>query len=66
MVHRPHTKENGGDVVIVAGDDWEAIQETLNIQSIPGAVARVNGAGDFKELEELSPGALKDLISDQA
>ncbi len=59
-------KRRGGDVVIIAAEDWEAIQETLSIQSIPGAVARVKGAGDFKELEELSPEALEDLISDQA
>ena len=59
-------KRRGGDVVIVAAEDWEAIQETLHVQSIPGAVARVKGAGDFKELEEISPGALEDLISDQA
>ncbi len=59
-------KRRGGDVVIVAVEDWEAIQETLHVQSIPGAVARVKGAGDFKELEEISPGALEDLISDQA
>ncbi len=38
-------------MVIIAAKDWEAIQETLNIQSIPGAVARVKGAGDFKELQ---------------
>ena len=59
-------KRRGGDVVIVAAEDWDAIQETLHVQSIPGAVARVKGAGDFKELEEISPGALEDLISDQA
>ena len=59
-------KRRGGDVVIVAAEDWEAIQETLNIQLIPGAVTRVKDAGDFKELEEISPGALADLISDHA
>ncbi len=59
-------KRRGGDVVIVAVEDWEAIQETLHVQSIAGAVARVKGAGDFKELEEISPGALEELISDQA
>ncbi len=59
-------KRRGGDVVIVAAEDWEASQETLHVQSIAGAVARVKGAGDFKELEEISPGALEELISDQA
>lgn len=59
-------KRRGGDVVMIAAEDWEAIQETLHIQSIPGAAARVKGANDFKELEALSPGALEDLISDQA
>ncbi|MCH9019462.1 MAG: type II toxin-antitoxin system Phd/YefM family antitoxin [Proteobacteria bacterium] len=59
-------KRRGGDVVIVAAEDWEAIEETLHIQSIPGAVERIKGADDFKELDELSREALEDLISDQA
>ncbi len=59
-------KRRGGDVVIVAAEDWEAIEETLHIQSIPGAVERIKGADDFKELDELSRQALEDLISDQA
>ena len=59
-------KRRGGDVVIVAAEDWEAIQETLYIQSIPGAVKRAKGADDFKELEKILRESLEDLISDQA
>ncbi len=56
----------GGDVVLIASEDWDAIEETLHIQSIPGAVERIKSAEDFRELEELSPRALEELISDQA
>jgi len=56
----------GGDVVVVAAEDWESIQETLYITSIPGAVERIKVAGDYRELEELSVEALKDIISDRA
>ncbi len=55
----------GGDVV-VAAEDWDSIQETLYVTSIPGAVERVKSADDYRELEELSVEALKDLISDRA
>lgn len=59
-------KRRGGDVVMIAAEDWETIQETLHIQSIPGAVERVKGARDFKELKQLTREGLEDLISDQA
>ncbi len=59
-------KRRDGDVVMVAAEDWDAIQETLYIQSVPGAVERIKSADDFKELKELSSPALKELISDQA
>ena len=59
-------KRRDGDVVMVAAEDWDAIEETLHIQSIPGAVERIKSADDFKELKELSREALKELISDQA
>jgi prevent-host-death family protein len=55
-----------GDVVVVAAEDWDSIQETLYITSIPGAVERITGADDYRELEALSADALKDLIADQA
>ena len=43
-------KRRGGDVVMIAAEDWETIQETLHIQSIPGAVERNvrRGFGDRK------------------
>ncbi len=59
-------KRRDGDVVMVAAEDWDAIQETLYIQSVPGAVERIKSADDFKELKELSREALEELISDQA
>ena len=59
-------KRRGGDVVMVAAEDWETIQETLHIQSISGAVERIKGASDFKELKQLTREGLEDLISDQA
>lgn len=55
----------GGDVV-VAAEDWDSIQETLYVTSIPGAAERIKDADDYRELEELSVEALKDLISDRA
>ncbi len=55
----------GGDVVVVAAEDWDSIQETLYVSSIPGAVERVKSADDYRELEELSVEALKGLISDR-
>lgn len=55
----------GGDVVVVAAEDWNSLQETLYVQSIPGAVERIKTADDFKELTELSGEALEELISDQ-
>ena len=59
-------KRRGGDVVMVAAEDWDAIQETLTVQSIPGAVERIVGADDFRDLDELSTEALEKLIADQA
>ena len=59
-------KRRDGDVVMVAAEDWDAIQETLYVQSIPGAVERIKGADDFRDLDELSPEALEKLIADQA
>ncbi len=59
-------KRRDGDVVMVAAEDWDAIQETLTVQSIPGAVERIVGADDFRGLDELSAEALEKLIADQA
>lgn len=58
-------KRRGGDVVMVAAEDWDSIQETLAVQSIPGAVERITGADDFRDLDELSTKALEKLIADQ-
>ncbi len=58
-------KRRDGDVVMVAAEDWDGIQETLYIQSVPSAVERIKSADDFKKLNQLSSPALKELISDQ-
>lgn len=55
-------KRRGGDVVMVPAEDWEAIEETLHIVSIPGAVGRIKGAEDFKPLEPVTREALRKLI----
>lgn len=33
-----------GDAVLVGAADWEAIQETLYLQSVPGMVATIHNA----------------------
>lgn len=52
----------GGDVVMIAAEDWEAIEETLHITSIPGAVRRIKGAKGHRVLKPLTRGALEKLI----
>ena len=52
----------GGDVIVLAAEDWDAIQETLHITSIPGARARIAKARDFKTLRPLTRDALEQLI----
>lgn len=52
----------GGDVVVLAAEDWEAIEETLYVASIPGAVKRIKGADDFRPLARLTRDALARLL----
>lgn len=46
QIHR----RGGDDVVIVSADDWEALEETLYVASMPGASERLRNPGDFKPL----------------
>ena len=47
-----------GDVVVIAKEDWEAIQETLYLNSIPGMADSIIAAANTP-IEECIP--LKDL-----
>jgi prevent-host-death family protein len=52
----------GGDVVVIAAEDWDAIEETLQIVSIPGAVRRIKGAKGHRVLPSLTRAGLEKLI----
>lgn len=52
----------GGDVIVVAAEDWDAIEETLHIVSIPGAKRRIRSAAGHKTLTPLTRQALERLI----
>jgi len=55
-------RRRGGDVVVVAVEDWEAMTETEYVRSIPGAVRRIERAGDFKPLKTIDRKTLERLI----
>lgn len=55
-------RRRGGDVVLVAAEDWDAIQETLHISTIPGAVARIREGQDYRELRSINRSALERLV----
>ncbi len=55
-------RRKGGDVVVVAAEDWEAIEETIHVASIPGALGRIKGADDYKPLDPVTRQALEELI----
>jgi prevent-host-death family protein len=57
-------KRRGGDVVVVSAEDWDSLQETLYIMSIPGAVERIKNAGDYRELKPVTREALEKLIAE--
>ncbi len=52
----------GGDVVLLAAEDWESIQETLHLTDIHGAVERITQASDYQVLHEKSAEALRKLM----
>lgn len=51
-----------GDVVVVAAEDWDSIAATLELVAIPGAVARIKRAKDFKPLANVTREDLARLI----
>ncbi len=52
----------GGDVVLIGVEDWEAINETLSITDIQGAVERITSASDYQTLESNDKDGLEALI----
>lgn len=64
--HKPaRIHRKAGDVVMISAEDWDSLQETLYIMSIPGAVERIKNAGDYKPLEELTIESLEKLIAEE-
>jgi len=47
-----------GDMILLSAEDWESIEETLQLVNMAGAVARITGADDYRALDELSAEAL--------
>ena len=63
--HKPvRIHRKGGDVVLVSAEDWDALQETLYLASLPGALERIKFADDYRALEDLSADGLKALIAE--
>jgi len=52
----------GGDVVLLAANDWESIQETLHLMDIKGSVERITTASDYQSLDFNDVESLKALI----
>jgi len=52
----------GGDVVLIGAEDWEAINETLAITDIQGAVERITTASDYQALEGNDKEGLEALL----
>jgi len=51
-----------GDVVLIAAEDWESINETLAMIDIQGAVERITSASDYQALENNDNDGLQTLI----
>lgn len=43
-----------GDMILLSAEDWESIEETLQLVNLPGAIERITGADDYQPLAELS------------
>ena len=52
----------GGNVVLLGASDWEAIQETLHLMDIKGAVERITSASDYQSFDAHDVESLKTLI----
>jgi len=62
--HEPaRITRKGGDVVVVAAEDWESIQETLSLVDVEGAVERITSASGYQTLENNTSEALHSLIN---
>lgn len=64
QIHR----RNGEDAVLMSASDWEAVEETLHIMSIPGAVERILNAGrdgDYVRLEPFTREAFDRMIAEE-
>jgi len=55
-------RRRGGDVVLVAAEDWDAVDETLKILAIPGAFSRIREGKDYRALKTVSRPALERLL----
>jgi len=51
-----------GDVVLLSAQDWDSIEETLQIINLPGAIERITGADDFQPLGLTTADELSNLI----
>jgi prevent-host-death family protein len=38
------TRRNGGDFVVIAAEDWDALAETLTLNQVPGLVESIREA----------------------
>ncbi|BBO91292.1 hypothetical protein DSCOOX_44720 [Desulfosarcina ovata subsp. ovata] len=47
-------RRNGSDFVVIGEDDWQAIEETLYLNRIPGLVQSIHDAAD-EPLEKGTP-----------
>lgn len=50
-----------GDMVLLSAEDWESIEETLQLVNLPGAIERITQADDYLPLAEFSPESLSKL-----
>jgi len=39
-----------GDVVLLSAQDWDSIEETLQLINLPGAIERITGADDYQSM----------------
>lgn len=63
--HKPaRIRRRGGDVVVMSAEDWDSLQETLYIMSIPGAVERIKNPGPYYELTDFTREGLEKLIAE--
>ena len=52
-----------GDVVLLSAEDWDSIEETLQLVNLPGAIERIRGADDYQPMAQATVGELSNMIS---